>query len=396
MPTLTEKEKKRACRLLADLVGINSTVASTEQADRDRAEEGMARYLTEHLAAMGMTVNRQEVSPGRPNLIAHWPGQGRGPALMLASHMDTVPAEGMIVKPFAATIHDGKMFGRGTCDTKGSMAAFLTALALARESDRLPEDKLHFVATMSEETGCDGARALMRSGFRTDAAIVGEPTGCEVVTAHKGPVWMEIETVGRSCHASTPEQGVNAIEVMSRVVQFVHGPWAEYIQRREHPLLGRSTSAVTTIEGGSKINVLPSRCRAQIDGRFIPGWPVDAVIADFKRMLAAHLGEEGLFSLTRAVSYGSLDCSPDIPLGRKLLAVCRRVNGQEAPRGVNYFADTGPFSEAGIQSIIFGPGDAAQAHTADEFLALEQLYQATEIILTLLAENAGRSIVASD
>ena len=393
MRKLTEDEKTRVRELLAELVGIDSAITSPEQANRDRTEERMADYLTAHLAQMGMTVDRQEVFPGRPNLIARWPGQGSGRRLVLSAHMDTVTVEGMTVDPFAAQVRDGRVWGRGTCDTKGAMAAFLTALALAAESDRLPADELYFVATMSEETGCTGAAALMQDGFRADAAVVGEPTCCQLVTAHKGPVWLELETHGRSCHAALPEGGVNAIDLMARVVGFVQGPWTDYIQRSEHPLLGRSTSTVTLIEGGSKINIVPASCRAHIDGRFIPGQGTDAIVADFKRMLAEHLGGDNLFTVGQAESYGSLDCSPDLPLATRLLDTCREANGQEAPRGVNYFADTGPFSQAGIASVLLGPGDIEQAHTADEFLEIEQLYQATEIILTLLTAHAGRSIV---
>jgi succinyl-diaminopimelate desuccinylase len=390
---LTEKERDRVRRLLTDLVQIKSVVGSLKEANRDRAEERMADCLTAHLTGMGMTVERQEVYPGRPNLIAHWPGQGSGKRLVLAAHMDTVPVDGMTVDPFAAQIRDGRMYGRGSCDTKASLAMMLTALALAAEADRLPADRLCFVATMSEETGCDGAIALVESGFRADAAIIGEPTRCEVVTAHKSPLWLEIETHGHSCHASLPERGVNAVDLMARVVEFVHGPWSKHIGRRNHPFLGTSTCVVTTINGGTKNNIIPASCRAEIDGRFIPGMPADGVLREFEEMLAGHLGGRDKFTILSRRSHPALDCPPDAPLPSRLLALCRQACGQDASRGVNYFADTGPFSEAGITSLLFGPGDIAQAHTADEFVELEQLYLATEIVLTLLTANAGRSIV---
>ncbi|MGQ9649553.1 MAG: M20 family metallopeptidase [Phycisphaerae bacterium] len=393
MRQLTSEEQQRVCRLLADLVRIPSVVATPEQANRDRSEERVAEYLTGHLSRMGMRVERQEVFPGRPNLIASWPGQGTGKRLVFSAHMDTVPAEGMTVDPFAAEIREGRMYGRGACDTKASLASLLTALALAHEAGQLPSDRLCFVATMSEETGCDGATALVRSGFTADAAIVGEPTNCEVVTAHKSPLWMEIETHGRSCHASLPTQGANAIELMAKVVDFVGGPWKRHIGRRSHPLLGTSTCVVTTINGGSKINVIPSSCRAQIDGRLIPGEPVDNIVDDFTRMLADYLGGPEKFSILSRRTHPPLDCPADKPLPRKLLALCREANGQSAPRGVNYFADTGPFSEAGITSVLLGPGDIAQAHTADESVELQQVYQATQIILALLTRHAGQSII---
>ncbi len=394
MYRLNDNQRRETRELLAKLVGIKSVVASREQATADRAEERMAVFLTDHLTRMGMQVSRHEVHPGRSNLMAHWPGQGTsGKSLMLEAHMDTVPVEGMTVDPFAADIRDGRMYGRGACDTKGSMTAFLTALAIARERNALPADQIWFVASIGEETCCEGAYALMTTPFRTDAAIVGEPTCCEVVTAHKGPLWLAVETHGRACHASMPDHGVNAIDLMARVIQFVNGPWREHIAKGEHPLLGQSTVAVTTIDGGTKINILPARCRIQVDNRLIPGKPMGDVLAEFKRMLQEHLGDEQLPTVSEITSSAHLDTPPDAPIARRLLDVCRRAHGKGHPGGVTYFADTGPFSEAGITSVLFGPGDIAQAHTADEFLELEQLYLATEVMLTLLIENAERSVV---
>lgn len=394
MQRLNDSQKGRVRELLATLVGIPSVVSSRDQANRDRAEEKMGEFLTHHLAGLGMSVDHHEVFPGRSNLMARWPGQGTSrKRLMLEAHMDTVPVEGMTVDPFGAIIRDGRMYGRGTCDTKGSMTAFLAALAIAREQNALPDDTICFVATISEETGCEGATALMGTPFRTDAAIVGEATRCRVVTAHKGPLWLSIETHGRACHASMPDHGVNAIDRMARVVEFVHGPWREHLGAARHPLLGQSTSAVTTIEGGAKINIIPARCRVQIDSRLVPGRTRDDVLASFRHMLTDYLGDPEAFTISDVTSNPQLDTPSELPFVRKLLDVCREAHGHAAPEGVNYFANSGPFSEAGIASVIFGPGDIAQAHTADEFIELEQLYLATEIILTLLVENAGRSIV---
>ncbi|MHC4441950.1 MAG: M20 family metallopeptidase [Planctomycetota bacterium] len=385
MPQLTDYQKRRVRKLLTDLVAIDSTATS--------AEGRIAGYLTDYLKRLGMTVKLQEVYPGRPNLIAHWPKQISNKSLMLEAHMDTVSIDGMNIEPFAADIQDGRMYGRGTCDTKGSMAAILMALTLAKRGGKLPADKLYFVATMSEETGCDGASALMKTDFRTDVAIVGEPTKCELVTAHKGPLWMEIETLGTSRHAALATAEDNAIESMSRIVQFVHGPWTEHIQRRRHRLLGKSTAAVTTISGGSSINIIPPKCRVEVDCRVIPGQSLKRIIGDFKRMLAGHLGGDK-FTVKIIKSFGSLDCPADTPIAKKLLRLCRNINGQDSPRGVNYFADSGPFSQAGITCVLFGPGDIAQAHTADEYIELDQLYQATEILHNLLTRYAGKSIVA--
>lgn len=396
MNRLSSSQREQVVALLGQLTAIESVNRNFEHANTTRAEERMAAFVGECVRGMGMQVELRDYQPGRPNLIAHWPDQGRHAktSLMLGAHMDTVTVDGMTVDPFRLTVREGRAYGRGTCDTKGSMAAYLTALRIAREAGALPTDKLYFVATASEETGCQGAAALMGTGFRATAAIVGEPTMCRVMTCHKGPLWMTVETRGRSCHASMPDHGVNAVELMGRVVAFVHGPWQERIKRSSHPVLGRSTMSVTTITGGSKINIIPSECRAEIDGRFIPGQETTAVVEEFRRELAAYLGDDRCFSIISQETYPSLNCPTDAPIARKVLEVCRQANGQQTPLGVNYFADTGPFDQAGIQSVLVGPGDIAQAHTADEYIELDQLYQGTEIILNLLTSHAGRAILA--
>ncbi len=394
MRTLTDAEKRRVRELLAVLVGIDSSVPAPQDEDRLCPEARIASWLADHLRGMGMAVETREMVPGRANLVAHWPDQpvaGRR-SLMLEAHMDTVTAEGMTVDPFGGEVRDGRMYGRGTCDTKGSMAAFLTAMAIARESDRLPADKLYFVATCAEETGCRGARALMAGGFRTDAAIVGEPTGCRLVTAHKQPLWIRLETLGRACHASTPGLGVNAVERMARAVSVVHGPWAGRLAAADHPLLGNSTAAVTCIEGGARINIIPASCRAEIDARIVPGLSCARAVEDLDALLAEEIGAES-FRVLSAESFGALDAPPDAPLVRRLLDLCRQANGQSGPEGVNYFADTGPFHQAGILAVLFGPGDIAQAHTADEFISLDQLEQATAIMVALLTGSPGKSLL---
>ena len=394
MRTLTDAEKRRVRELLATLVGIDSSVPSPRDEDRLCPEARIAAWLTDHLRSMGMSVEARPMVPGRASLVAHWPDQpaAGGRSLMLEAHMDTVTAEGMSIDPFAADVRDGRMYGRGTCDTKGSMAAFLTALTIARESGRLPADKLYFVATCAEETGCRGARALVDGGFRTDAAIVGEPTGCRVVTAHKQPLWIRLETLGRACHASTPQLGVNAVELMARAVSVVHGPWARSLAAWRHPLLSPSTAAATLVEGGTRINIVPASCRAEIDARIVPGLSGTQALENLRALLAAEIGPAG-FRILSAESFGALDAPPEAPLVRRLLDLCRRANGQSGPEGVDYFADSGPFHQAGILAVLFGPGDIAQAHTADESIALDQLEQATAILVELLTAEPGRSLL---
>jgi acetylornithine deacetylase/succinyl-diaminopimelate desuccinylase-like protein len=202
---------------------------------------------------------------------------------------------------------------------------------------------------------------------------------------------MTIETKGRSCHASMPDHGENAIQRMGKVIEFVHGPWQEQVAKWSHPLLGASTSAATIVEGGTKNNIVPSRCTLQIDCRLVPGVSQQEVCDAFRQGLNEHL-DQTMWEFAAMDMYAGLDTPGRIPFVERLLDLCRDANAQSEPEGVKYFADSGPYSEGGIQAVVFGPGDIAQAHTAAEYLELEQLYQATSILLTLFDRYSGRSL----
>lgn len=394
MKQLNDAEKAEVLELLRTLVGIDSAAVDPEAPEPPRTEERIAAFLADYLHAMGMSIQTYELAPGRPSLVAHWPDQGSASTVAFEAHMDTVTTAGMTIDPFAAEVHDGRVWGRGTCDTKGSLAAMLVALKLARRADALPNDRILFVAAANEENGCQGARHLVEEGFRADAAIIGEPTRCQIVTAHKGPLWLRVDTHGRSAHASMPQLGLNAIETMAEIVRYVHGPWVDQLRQGPHPLLGESTAQVTQITGGAKTNIIPASCRIEIDARLVPGCTPQTAENALSAGLAELLGDPACFTITRMTSQPSLNTDPERPFVRRMMALCREANGQATPLGVNYFADSGPFSEAGIPSLVFGPGDIAQAHTADEHLELDQLFEATEILLTLLTQHAHRSILS--
>jgi len=389
---LTDPQRKYARELLASLVAIDSVNENNEQGDRDQSERRMSEFVCAWLEDLGMEVRRFEMAPGRDNLVAHWPSQTASTSLAFQSHMDTVSVNSMTIDPFGAEVRDGRLWGRGSCDTKGSMAAFLTAMKIAHEAGFQPVDKMYFVATAAEETGCRGASSLVDAGFRVDAMVVGEPTGSQVVTAHKGTHWATLEATGRSCHGSLPHLGHNAVYTMAKAISFIEKEYVPGLDANAHALLGGMTLSVGTIRGGVATNIVPAECVANLDFRILPGQDPADVHAEFLDLLRTAVPDEE-FTLTTIHTQPGVETPRDTPLVENLLAVCDPLTGQTDPVGVNYFTDCGPFHAAGISCVVFGPGDIAQAHTAAEYVELDQLFLATEVALGWLQAGTRRSFV---
>ncbi|HVU99935.1 MAG TPA: M20/M25/M40 family metallo-hydrolase, partial [Verrucomicrobiae bacterium] len=270
-----------------------------------------------------------------------------------------------------------RIHGRGACDTKGSLAAMFSALAdLAKRGIRPKHTEIVFAGVVDEEDAQAGSRALAASGLRADLAIVGEPTCLQVVRAHKGSLWLSLRTTGRAAHGSSPELGRNAIHSMARIVDILQTEYAEMLKKRNHPLLGHATVSVGVIAGGRQANIVPDACTIVVDRRTIPGETQQSVWREIKGLLARH-GLKAELGNKRQAPCPALETNPGLPLVRELL----HAAGQRAATGVNYFCDAAVLSAHGIPSVVFGPGDIAQAHTADEWISGESLQQAKRILM---------------
>jgi acetylornithine deacetylase/succinyl-diaminopimelate desuccinylase-like protein len=313
----------------------------------------------------------------RSNLIARLlPRNKIRRTILLAPHLDTVGADGA---KFIPRRTNGRLYGRGACDTKGSVAAMLTALCeLAESKNRPSETEVIFAGLTDEEHAQAGSRALAKN-FKADLAIVGEPTRLQVVTAHKGSLWLELETRGRAAHGATPQFGENAIHEMARIVELLQTDYGARLRRRKHPLLGMATANVGTISGGAQPNIVPARCKITVDRRTLPG-ETDAGV---KREIAAFLRAKNLsaqISSAKLAPALPLETNYKLPLVQQLL----KAVGQTKPRGVDYFCDAAVLSAGGIPSVVFGPGDIAQAHTADEWISLAELERGKDLLLKFL------------
>ena len=367
-------------RLLRDLVARPS-INPTFLPDRPdlTGEERVAEFLEEMARGEGIEVRRQPVLPGRKNLIARISPSGKTKhRVMLTPHLDVVPAP---EKDFTPRVRQGKMYGRGTCDTKGSVAAFFSAfLELVKKGGRPKETEILFVGLVDEEFGQAGSRMLAQKGPKGDLAIAGEPTGLQVVTAHKGNLWLQLRTVGKSAHGSTPHHGKNAIDAMAPILDFLFDDYPKFLELKTHPLLGSPTVSVGKIRGGSQPNVVPNECVIDLDRRTIPG----ETEASVKKELTEAFKQRGIalpeFSKSRSVPCPPLDTDSDLPLVKSFL----RAANRRKPKGVPYFTDASPIAKGGTPAMVFGPGNIAQAHSTDEWVEMAQLDRAYSIVSKFL------------
>jgi len=373
--------EERVKQLLQDLVRIPSVNPNFEGG---MPESAVADYVEAFFERLGLAAERREVRPDRPNVIGILPGASSdAPGLLLEAHMDTVQIANMTIDPFGAEISGGKLYGRGACDTKASLAAMLAAVEWFVTNGVKPRVPVFMAATVDEEVNFLGVLDVLEAGHRFAAAIVGEPTELQAVVAHKGVVRCEIETVGVSAHSSKPEEGANAISGMMKVIQHIDQRLNGRLRERTHPLVGGATLCVTGIAGGVAPNTIPERCRITIDRRTIPGEDSDQVWLELKAELERFAANEGDLRLVVhppfVLDY-AMDTSPDSDIVRLVAATASARIGPIRTHGVPYGTDASKLTRAGIPTVVFGPGSIDQAHTKDEWVELKQVTLAAEII----------------
>lgn len=363
-------------KLLRELIALPSVNPAFLPPDDLRAgEQRVADFLAAVAAQAGLDIEFQKVLPNRSNLIARLSPRGEvRHRVVLAPHMDTVGADD---RCFTPERKGGRLFGRGACDTKGSVASMLTAVAEIANSKLRPQHtEIVFAGLIDEENAQAGSRALVASGFKADLAIVGEPTELKIVTAHKGSLWLRLQTQGKAAHGACPELGRNAVHAMARIVDALETDYAAQLKRRRHPLLGCGTINVGTIAGGKQPNIVPASCSISIDRRTLPGETERGV----RREITEFLNERGLkatFASEKIAPCLPMETDSRIPLVKQFLTVAKQLK----PAGVHFFCDAAVLAEAGIPSVVFGPGNIAQAHTADEWISIASLERATRMLV---------------
>ena len=367
-------------RLAADLVAIDSVNPSLVAGGAGEGE--IAGLVADWLGEAGLEVEVLEPTAGRPSVVGVARGSGGGRSLMLNAHLDTVGTAGMEA-PFSPRVEGGRLFGRGALDMKGSLAAIMLA---GREAARsgLRGDVV-VAAVADEEAGSVGTESVLEH-YRTDAALVAEPTWGQLAVAHRGFVGFEITVAGRAAHGSRPERGLDAIVRMGRVLVRLEALDRALQAAPAHPLLGTGSAHASVIEGGQELSSYPERCVLLGERRTLPG----ETVADVERELAAILAEAGAgdpdFGAELRVPFArdAYELAADDPL----VELVRRHAGDPEVVGMPFWADSGLIAAAGIPTVLYGPGGEG-LHETEEWVVLADLERCLDVYLRVAHDLCG-------
>lgn len=359
---------------LADLVRINSVNPAYPHG---APEEEIQRYVLDFFQRRGIAAVEQEVLPRRANVIASLPGRNPDRRIVFEAHSDTAGIEGMTIPPFEPAVRNGRLHGRGACDTKAGLAAMMHALADLKRPGAAPPCEVWVVSAVDEEHRYRGVLKL-REKLRASAAVISEPTELRMAVASKGCLRWRITVQGKAAHSSKPHLGVNAIQQMARLLVALESE-SERLGSVRHPLVGSPSLNVGLIEGGTQVNIVPGSCSITLDRRLIPGEDPDRVLAGYEEFLAKLQGVEPGLEVTAEppmVQDWPLETPADSPISARASEALRGAGLDPRATGVPFGSDASKFAQAGIPAIILGPGSIDQAHAAEEYVALEQVEQA--------------------
>lgn len=374
-------------RTLVDLVRINSINPSL--ASNGAGEAEIAGYLARTLAFLGLEARTFEALPGRATAVGILRGTGGGRSLMLNGHADTVGVAGM-ADAFSAEIRDGRLHGRGAHDMKGSLAACLGAVkALADAGARLRGD-LVVAGVADEEYGSLGTSQLLEQ-YRTDAAIVTEPTNMHVCLAHKGYVWIEVTTRGKAAHGSRFTEGVDAVMRMGRFLAQLDGLEQALRSGPAHPLVGPPSLHAAMIQGGTGLSTYAAECTLKIERRTVPGESVEDVVAQVRRIADDLAARDPSFvaDVRPFFAREPFEVSPDAAIVRAIANASAEVQGlPPAFVGDTPWMDAALLAEAGIETVVMGPTGAGE-HSAEEWVDIDSVVRMAEILARTAAGYCG-------
>ena len=381
-------EPASCAELLQGMVGINTVnghISGAVQAERELAE-----YLEGRAQAWGLATKRLEIGAEGFNLLVLHQVDPEAEWLLFESHLDTVSIEGMTIDPLGGQIQDGRLYGRGACDTKGTGAAMLWALRQYAAGGG--PNNVGLLFTLDEEIRKTGVRTFVDRqlpglGWRPRGTIVGEPTRLLPVVAHNGVVRWAIRVEGRAAHSSDPGQGRSAISGMVAVIRALEEGYIPHLTAR-HRLTGKAQASVNLIAGGTQINIIPELCRIQIDRRVVPGEEPAQVLPAVEKVLQQVRDQQPELVVEQEepsmLDY-PLDPSGGEDFATGVGAVLAGLGLAGVGQGVGYGTDASTLARTGLPALVIGPGDIAQAHTADEWIEVAQLERGVEVYRSLMA-----------
>ena len=366
-------------RTLTDLVRINSINPTLVPGGAGEAEIG--EYVARSLVRAGLDVRKIEPEPGRPSVVGILESGSKGRSLMLNAHYDTVGVDGM-PEPFSAAIRDGKLYGRGAYDMKGSLAACMTAAKALADSGALAAGSVVVAAVADEEYGSIGTAAVIPE-CKTDGAIVTEPTALNVCLAHKGYLWIEVETQGRAAHGSRFQEGIDANMRMGRFLAALEKLERELRGRTGHALVGPPSLHAAMVSGGTGLSTYAASCRLQIERRTVPGETEAQAMREIQEIADKLKAADPAFDATVRCFFTRepFEVLPDERIVRAVDRATEAVLGRKAAHfGDTPWMDAALLSAAGTETVVIGPRGAG-AHAAEEWVDIESVAQLAEILV---------------
>lgn len=370
-------------------IALTKAMIQIDSTDPGTYENAMADWIQQQLSDLpNVIIRREEVLPGRPNLMAELSGTSNLPALVMICHMDTVViGDGWTLPPFDAIEKDGKIFGRGACDMKSGLACCLSAFIMAAKtlqvSRQVPKRTLKLICSMDEEDFMRGSEACIKSGWVTDKdwVIDAEPTNGQIQMAHKGRTWYEIDVEGHTAHASTPWKGADAIAAMAEIITYIR---QQMLDAPSHPDMGTSTITFGQITGGYRPYVVPDHCKLWIDMRLVPPLTTNCTTKIVQE--AIQLAEEkvpgtkGHYLVTG--DRPPIEMNPNSPLLAELKKACQQVTGKQPEMSCfTGYTDTAVIAGQlhNRNCMSYGPGCLEAAHQPDEWVIIDDILRCEKV-----------------
>ncbi len=388
-----EVDESRLVTSLASMVAMPSVNPFDGDATADCRELEFADLYQDQMASLGLQTCRREVVAGRPNVFGRMIGHERKSehkkCVMLAGHLDTVGVEGY-PDPFNPVVRDGRLYGRGSCDMKAALAAYIEVARILKDHDIRLGGDLVIAGVADEEHGMIGSKDISENGPIPDLAIVGEPTELKVCHTHKGQLCMHIRTFGRACHSSVPETGINAISLMADVVKGIERYADDLAARPGHPVCGHARVNPGVIKGGTIASAVPDYCELEVDRRFLPGETPEEIIAQYRGILEdiSRQNPDFRYEISKpTVHNAALDTPVESEVVSTIASAFEAVQGRPADVGVFPAATDAPHFLC--PAVVCGPGSIYQAHTLDEYVAIDELTASARIYLCAVLRLLG-------
>jgi succinyl-diaminopimelate desuccinylase len=354
---------------------------------QDNGEIDAANVLADYFEQHDIPVELDQWDQTRANVIATiGPDTPDTPTLVIGVHLDVVPADKdrWQTDPFTPVEKDGNIYGRGAVDMQGGICAAAAAMVEIAQSNANISKRVIFAATAGEETDSCGIKRFVEQ-YQSEISncigvLIPEPTGMDILRAHRGILWLKVETFGKTAHGSMPHLGINAIEKMNAVLNQLRG---FEIPHEKHPLLGDSSMSINRINGGSGTNIVPDSCSVELDIRTLPGQSHEAIIQSIQSILDRLADNDPDFksSISTLRTVEALETSGSEVFVQSVCA----ATGISETKAVGFTTDGPFFAKLGAPVVIFGPGDPARCHKPNEYIEIDQLLKGKEMIKSIIA-----------